>query len=351
MSPRRLRIGILGATGLVGQRLVHMLQDHPFFELAAVAASDRSIGRRFGDACPWRLPFEMPEQAARLTVAACEPPLDCDIVVSSLPSDVAAVAEPAFAAAGYPVISNSSALRMDPDVPLVVPEINPDHLDLVAAQRATRGFDRGFVVTNPNCSTIALVLALAPLDVRFGIQTVAVTTMQAASGAGYPGVPSLDLVDNVIPYIGGEEEKVETEPQKIMGRVDAGTLTHAAFRISAQCNRVAVHEGHLESVRITFRDRPTPEQVAETLSAFRGLPQELGLPTAPARPLVVRAEPDRPQPRLDRDAERGMATVVGRISTDTLFDVKFTLLGNNMVRGAAGAALLNAELLVATGRI
>jgi aspartate-semialdehyde dehydrogenase len=206
MSRRRLRIGILGATGLVGQRLIHMLQDHPFFELSAVAASDRSIGRRFGDACPWRLPFEMPEQAAGLTVAACEPPLDCDLVVSSLPSDVATEAEPAFAAAGYPVISNSSALRMDPDVPLVVPEVNPDHLDLIAVQRAARGFDRGFVVTNPNCSTIALVLALAPLDARFGIETVAVTTMQAASGAGYPGVPALDLVDNVIPYIGGEEE-------------------------------------------------------------------------------------------------------------------------------------------------
>ena len=351
MGRNPLRIGVLGATGLVGQRLVHMLVGHPYFALSAVAASDRSVGRRYGDACPWRLPYDMPTGAAGLTVAACEPPLDCDVIISSLPSDVASFAEPAFAAAGYPVISNSSALRMDDDVPLVVPEVNPEHFGLVDTQRARRGFDRGFVVTNPNCSTIALVLALAPLEARFGLESVAVTTMQAVSGAGYPGVASLDVVDNVIPHIGGEEDKVETEPQKILGRLDGGGLVHAPFRVSAQCNRVAVQEGHLESVRIAFRDRATPGEVAEALEAFRGLPQQLGLPTAPARPLVVRTEPDRPQPRLDRDTECGMATVVGRIAADTIFDVKLTLLGHNMVRGAAGAALLNAELLVATGRI
>jgi aspartate-semialdehyde dehydrogenase len=348
---RPRRVAILGATGLVGQRLVHMLQGHPFFEVAAVAASDRSVGKRYGDACPWRLPVPIPERVAALTVAACEPPIECDLVVSSLPSGVATEAEPAFAAAGLPVISNSSALRMEADVPLVVPEVNPDHFGLIDVQRERRGFDRGFVVTNPNCSTIALVLALAPLEARFGIESVAVTTMQAVSGAGYPGVASIDVVDNVLPFIDGEEEKVETEPQKILGRLAGAAIEHAPFRVSAQCTRVAVQEGHLESVRIAFRDRATPEDVAEALAGFQGLPQELRLPTAPARPIVVRTEPDRPQPRLDRDAELGMATVVGRIAPDTIFDVKLTLLGNNMVRGAAGAALLNAELLVATGRI
>jgi aspartate-semialdehyde dehydrogenase len=348
MTTKR-RIGILGATGLVGQRLAHMLRDHPTFEISAVAASDRSVGRPYGEACPWRLPVEMPASVARLRVEPCEPPLDCDLVVSSLPTAAALEAEPAFAAAGYPVVSNSSALRMDDDVPLVVPEANADHLALVDAQRRRRGFDRGFVVTNPNCSTIALVLALAPLDARFGLDAVMVTTMQAISGAGYPGVASIDVVDNVIPHIGGEEEKVENEPQKILGALEGDRVRPAAFAVSAQCNRVAVHEGHLASVRIRFKERPSVAEVADALAAFRGVPQELGLPSAPARPVVVRTEADRPQPRLDRDAEAGMATVVGRIAPDTIFDVKLTLLGNNMVRGAAGAAILNAELLAARG--
>ncbi len=347
MSKRR--IGILGATGLVGQRLVHMLRDHPYFEVSALAASDRSVGKRFGDACPWRLPFEMPSNVAGMMVRACEPPLDCDVVISSLPSGVALEAEPAFARAGYAVISNSSALRMDPDVPLVVPEVNPDHIGLVDAQRRLRGYDRGYVLTNPNCSTIALVLALAPLHMQFGVEAAVVTTMQAISGAGYPGVASIDITDNVVPYIGGEEEKVETEPQKILGALDGDAIRHAEFRVSAQCNRVAVQEGHLESVRLSFRTKPSVADVVEALSAFRGEPQQRELPTAPAHPVIVRMEEDRPQPRLDRDAEHGMATVVGRIATDSIFDIRFTLLGHNMVRGAAGAALLNAELLVARG--
>lgn len=347
MSERKRRIGILGATGLVGQRLVHMLRNHPYFEVSALAASDRSAGKAYGEACPWRLPFELPAEVAGLEVLPCEPPLDCDIVVSSLPSDAAAEAEPAFAAAGYPVISNSSALRMDPDVPLVVPEINPDHIGLVEVQKARRGFDKGFVLTNPNCSTIALVLALAPLEARFGLDTVVVTTLQAVSGAGYPGVPSVDITDNVLPYISGEEDKVETEPQKILGRLAGDAIQHAEFRVSAQCNRVAVQEGHLENVRLSFKSKPSLDDVVDALASFRGLPQELRLPSAPGRPVVVRDEADRPQPRLDRAAESGMATVVGRVALDTVFDIKLTLLGHNMVRGAAGAALLNAELLVA----
>jgi aspartate-semialdehyde dehydrogenase len=349
MHKKKLRVGVLGATGLVGQRLVHMLRDHPDFEVSALAASDRSEGKRYADACTWRLPFDMPASVAEIRVGPCEPPLDCDLVVASLPSDIAVEAEAAFAAAGYPVISNSSAYRMADDVPLVVPEINPDHVKLVEEQKRRRGYDRGFILTNPNCSTIALVLALAPLQQRFGLEAVVVTTMQAISGAGYPGVPSLDVVDNVYPYIGGEEEKVESEPQKILGRFAAGRIEHAPIRISAQCNRVNVQDGHLASVCVKFSRPAGVAEVREALTTYRGLPQELRLPTAPERPVVVRDEKDRPQPRLDRDAEGGMATVVGRIAPDAVLDVKFTLLGHNTIRGAAGAALLNAELLVAQG--
>jgi aspartate-semialdehyde dehydrogenase len=347
----RRRVGILGATGLVGQRLIHMLRDHPYFEVSALAASDRSEGKRFADACAWKLPFPMPHGVAGMTLGACAPPLDCDVVIASLPSDVALEAEASFAAAGYPVISNSSAYRMAEDVPLVVPEINPDHIDMIGEQRRLRGYDKGYLITNPNCSTIALVLALAPLHHRFGVEAVAVTTMQAVSGAGYPGVASIDITDNVLPFIGGEEEKVETEPLKILGRLSGGRIEPASFRVSAQCNRVNVQDGHLESVRVSFAEKPSLDAVADALASFRGLPQELRLPTAPERPVVVRTERDRPQPRLDRDAENGMATIVGRIERDTIFDVKFTLLGHNTVRGAAGAALLNAELLVAKNLI
>jgi aspartate-semialdehyde dehydrogenase len=326
-----------------------MLRDHPYFEVSAVAASDRSEGKSYRDACTWRLPFEMPARVAEMRLGPCAPPLDCDVVVASLPSDVALESEAAFAAAGYPVISNSSAYRMAEDVPLVIPEINPDHVRLVDEQRRRRGYDRGFILTNPNCSTIALALALAPLDRAFGLEAVVVTTLQAVSGAGYPGVASIDITDNVVPFIGGEEEKVETEPQKILGRLVGTRVEHAPFKVSAQCTRVNVQDGHLETVRAKFSHPATVDQVRDALASFRGLPQELRLPTAPERPVVVREERDRPQPRLDRDAERGMATVVGRIAPDTIFDVKLTLLGHNTVRGAAGAALLNAELLVAQG--
>jgi len=341
------RVGILGATGLVGQRLIHMLREHPYFEVSALAASDRSEGKRFAEACTWRLPFELPAAASETKVRPCAPPLDCDLVIASLPSDIAVEAEAAFAAAGYPVISNSSAYRMHEDVPLIVPEINPDHLGLVEGQKKKRGYGSGFMITNPNCSTIALVLALAPLQQRFGLEAVMVTTMQAVSGAGYPGVASIDITDNVLPFIGGEEEKMEAEPQKIMGRLAGTRVELASFKVSAQCNRVNVQDGHLESVRVKLGRPATIEEVTEAFASFRGLPQELRLPTAPERPVIVRPEKDRPQPRLDRDAENGMATVVGRISKDTIFDFKFTLLGHNTVRGAAGAALLNAELLVA----
>jgi aspartate-semialdehyde dehydrogenase len=341
------RVGILGATGTVGQRLIHMLGEHPYFEVTALAASDRSEGKRFAEVCNWKLPFEMPEAVRDIKVYPCKPPLDCDVVIASLPSDIALEAETAFAAAGLPVISNSSAYRMHDDVPLVVPEINPDHLSLIETQKKNRGYTSGYMITNPNCTTIGLVMALAPLEQRFGLEAVMMTSLQAISGAGYPGVASMDIIDNVMPFISGEEEKVEVEPQKILGRFTNARIEPAPFRVSAQCNRVPVQDGHLESVRVKLRRTATVEEVIEAFRSFTGLPQELKLPTAPARPLIVRSEKDRPQPRLDRDAENGMATVLGRISRDTIFDFKFTLISHNTIRGAAGAALLNAELLVA----
>jgi aspartate-semialdehyde dehydrogenase len=326
-----------------------MLRNHPDFEVTALAASDRSEGKRFADVCSWKLPFEPPASVRDIKVFGCKPPLDCDVIISSLPSDIAVEAEAAFAAAGFPVISNSSSYRMPEDVPLVVPEINPDHLDVIPAQKKNRGYDKGYIVTNPNCTTIGLVMALAPLGQAFGLEAVMMTSMQAISGAGYPGVASMDIIDNVMPFIGGEEEKVEIEPQKIMGRLTGGKIEPAPFKVSAQCNRVPVQDGHLESVRVKLVKPATVEEVVEALSNFKGLPQELKLPTAPAQPVIVRFEKDRPQPRLDRDAGDGMSTVVGRISKDTVFDFKFTLISHNTIRGAAGAAILNAELLVAKG--
>jgi aspartate-semialdehyde dehydrogenase len=328
-----------------------MLRNHPNFEVTALAASDRSEGKRFIDVCNWKLPFEMPDAVKEIKVYACKPPLDCDLVIASLPSDIALESEAAFAAAGYPVISNSSAFRMHEDVPLVVPEINPDHIDIIPLQKKNRGYDRGFMVANPNCTTIGLAMALAPLQQRFGLEAVMMTSMQAISGAGYPGVASMDIIDNVMPFIGGEEEKCEVEPQKIMGRFTGARIEAAPFKVSAQCNRVPVQDGHLESVRVKLSRQATVEDVADALASFKGLPQELKLPTAPTRPIIVRTEKDRPQPRLDRDAENGMATVVGRISRDTIFDFKFTLISHNTIRGAAGAALLNAELLAAKGML
>ncbi len=341
------RVGILGATGTVGQRLIHLLREHPYFEVTALAASERSEGKRFAEVCHWKLPVEMPEAVKDMRVWPCQPPLDCDLMIASLPAEIALEAEAAFAAAGFPVISNSSAFRMREDVPLIVPEINPDHLDLIPVQQKNRGYDRGYLITNPNCTTIGLVLALAPLQQRFGLEAVMMTSMQAISGAGYPGVAAMDIIDNVMPYIGGEEEKCEVEPQKILGKLSGTKIIAAPFAVSAQCNRVNVQDGHLESVRVKLSRKATVEEVVAAFSSFTGLPQALKLPTAPAHPVIVRTEKDRPQPRLDRDAENGMATVVGRISKDTIFDFKFTLISHNTIRGAAGAAVLNAELLVA----
>jgi aspartate-semialdehyde dehydrogenase len=340
----KLRVGILGATGVVGQRFIQMLEGHPQFEVTALAASDRSQGKSYRAATTWRLLGEMPAAVRELVVVAPEPPLDCDVVFSSLPTEFARSAEGAFAAAGYPVITNSSPYRMDADVPLVVPEINADHLGLLDGRK-----NGGFVVTNPNCSAIMVTMALAPLHARFGVTAAVVTTMQALSGAGYPGVASLDIVDNVIPYIASEEEKIQAETGKILGRLNGGHIEAAPFPVSAQCHRVHVQDGHLGAIRVKLARPATLDSLREAWSSFRGVPQELRLHTAPAEPIQVRNELDRPQPRLDRDAGGGMTVTVGRIAKDTVLDWRFLALSHNTVRGAAGAALLNAELLLARG--
>jgi len=344
---RKFRVGILGATGVVGQRFIQLLERHPQFAVTALAASDRSQGKKYAEACMWRLPGDMPESVKEIVVQSPAPPLECDLVFSSLPGDIAGEVEESLAHAGYPVISNSSSHRMDADVPLLIPEVNHEHLSLIHAQRAARGFDRGFIVTNPNCSTVMIAMALAPLHARFGVTACVATTMQALSGAGYPGVASLDITDNVLPFIGGEEEKIETETVKILGRVSEGIIKEAQVLVSAQCNRVNVTDGHMGALRVKLGHEAKPEQVRDALASFASLPQELHLHSAPAQPIIVRDEVDRPQPRLDRDAGNGMSVTVGRIAPDRVFDYHFVALSHNTIRGAAGAAILNAELLIA----
>jgi aspartate-semialdehyde dehydrogenase len=347
---KRFRVGILGATGTVGQRFLQLLEDHPQFEVTALAASDRSQGKTYSDACAWRLPGEMPESVRAMIVEAPRPPLACDLVFSSLPGEMAREVEGEFARTGFPVISNSSAYRMDEDVPLLIPEINHEHLQLLDAQRA-KNSSGGFIVTNPNCSTIMIALALAPLHARFGLEAVVATTLQALSGAGYPGVPSLDATDNVIPFIENEEEKIEEETQKILGVMKESRVEHAPFALSAQVHRVNVTEGHMAALRVKLARRADLEEVKDALASYTSLPQELKLHSAPARPVVVREERDRPQPRLDRDAGRGMTVTVGRVRPDRVLDFRLVALSHNTIRGAAGAAILNAELLVATDRL
>ena len=348
---KKFRVGILGATGVVGQRFIQLLQNHPQFEVAALAASDRSQGKPYSQACTWRLPADMPERVRQIVVQPPAPPLDCDFVFSSLPTEVAKDAEENFARAGYPVISNSSPQRMGADVPLLIPEVNPEHLALIDVQRKNRGYDHGFIVTNPNCSAIVIVMALAPLHKKFGIESCVVTTMQALSGAGYPGVASLDATDNVIPFIGGEEEKIEAETLKLLGRVNSNVIDEPAMTVSAQCNRVNVSDGHMASIRVKLSQPAKLDQLRQALASFTSDPQQLKLHSAPEKPIIVRDENDRPQPRLDRDSGNGMSVTVGRIMPDNVLDFRFVALGHNTIRGAAGAAILNAELLVARNKL
>jgi aspartate-semialdehyde dehydrogenase len=345
---KKIKVGILGATGMVGQRFVQLLAEHPWFEIAALTASERSVGIPYGEACHWVVSGDVPAIAKEMVVQESKPGLACRLVFSAMPAQVAGPIEEEFASAGYAVSSNSRNHRMDPDVPLLVPEVNPDHLALIETQRRRRGW-KGFIVTNPNCCAAPLVLALKPLWDRFGITTLNVVTMQALSGAGYPGVPSLDILDNVIPYIGGEEGKVESEPLKLLGRLEGKVIEEAEMIISAQCNRVATREGHLEAVSVKLRREASREEVVQALRDFRGPLQGMGLPSAPERPIMVREENDRPQPRLDRDEGKGMSVVVGRVRECPVLDYKFLVLGHNTIRGAAGAAILNAELLKAKG--
>ncbi|MDP3150389.1 MAG: aspartate-semialdehyde dehydrogenase [Ignavibacteria bacterium] len=345
MSSQKIKVGILGATGSVGQKFIQLLNDHPFFEIAEVAASDRSAGKKYKDAVNWFLPTPIPSAIANLTVKNCEPGLDCGVVFSGLDANIAGEIEEAFANAGYHVISNSKNHRFDKDVPLLIPEVNPDHLGLIKVQK----YGKGSIVTNPNCSTIGLLLALKPLVDAFGIEQLNVVTMQALSGAGYPGVSSLDIIDNVIPFIGGEENKMETEPLKIFGTFNGSEIEMSKFKISASCNRVAVVDGHLESVQVKLKNKPSKEEIISVWQNFKGEPQEYDLPLAPVQPIHYFSEDKYPQPRLHRNIDKGMAAAVGRLRDCNLFDYKFSVLSHNTVRGAAGGAILCAELMKAKG--
>jgi aspartate-semialdehyde dehydrogenase len=344
MTDGRIPVAILGATGNVGQRFVQLLADHPWFRVAELVASERSAGKCYGEATDWRLGARMPQTAGSLPVLDYNADLQSPVVFSGLPGEVAGEIEQRLASKGHAVLSNTSTHRMEPDVPLLIPEVNAGHAEAIATQKRNRGWS-GYIVTNPNCSTIHLVLALKPLHDVFGLDAVLATTLQAVSGAGYPGVPSLDMIDNVVPYIGGEEEKIETESQKLLGGYEvAAGFVPADFVLSAHCNRVPVRDGHTECVSVRLRTPATPEEAIAAFEDFRGVPQELGLPSAPPQPVIVRREANRPQPVFDRDDANGMASVVGRVRECPLLGLKFVVLGHNTVRGAAGASILNAEL-------
>ena len=348
---QRYNVGILGATGLVGQRLTQRLVGHPWFRVTAVAASDRSAGEPYGQIVSWRLPGEPPAEVASLEVRPCraENMHDCDLVMSALDAAVARRVEHEMVAAGLVVVSNSSAFRMKPDVPLLIPEINSAHLDLLEAQRS--GGNGGYIVTNPNCSVAGLALVLAPLDRAFGVRRAVVTTLQALSGAGLGGPRALELLDNVVPHIPGEEEKIERELRKILGTVSASTPVESQVLVSAHCHRVPTVDGHLEAVSLELERQASPEEVAAALGEFAA-PEEVQRLPSTREPLIqIRHEPDRPQPRLDRDCGDGMSVVVGRIRRCPVLGCKLELLSNNLVRGAAGGALLNAELVAARGLV
>jgi aspartate-semialdehyde dehydrogenase len=342
-------IGILGATGMVGQRFIQLLENHPWFEVTWLAASDRSSGKSYGEAAQWRLDTPLPERIARMTVAPADPEGAPRIIFAALDAGIARELEPRFANAGCAVVSNSSAYRMAPNVPLVIPEINAEHLHLIEEQPSRRE-SGGYMVTNPNCSTIGLVMALKPIEQRFGIEQIFVTTMQAVSGAGYPGVPSMDILGNVVPYIGSEEEKMEAETLKLLGRLEGHAVTPLPARISASCNRVAVEDGHTETVSIKLASPATREELLAAWAEFKPLAGQK-LPTAPDQPVEWAPQPDRPQPRLDRNRGNGMAVTVGRLRPCNVLDWKFTVLSHNTIRGAAGAAILNAELLASLGKL
>ncbi len=354
-AQKRIPVAVLGATGMVGQRFIELLQGHPWFELVALAASDRHEGRPYAQVAQWRLSgSEMPNSAASLPVISCSPdalPIDIKIAFSALPAEVAGDIEAAFAQAGIAVFSNAKNYRIQDDVPLLIPEVNADHALALIEQRKKRGW-KGSIVTNANCSATPLVMALKPLQETFGVRKVMVTTLQAISGAGYPGIPSYDILDNAIPYISGEEEKVESETRKMLGKWNEGSgFTDASMVVSAQCNRVATREGHLECVSVELHTGTSPEGIIAAWQNYTSVSQSLKLPSAPEQVLIYRSEPNRPQTLLDRDAGHGMSVTIGRLRPCPILSYKFVLLGHNTIRGAAGGSILNAELCVSKGLI
>jgi aspartate-semialdehyde dehydrogenase len=345
----RRRVAVLGATGAVGQSFIRLLANHPWFELSEVAASERSAGKPYGEAARWIGADVLPPEVARLTVLPCDPArITADIVFSALDSSAAGEAEPAFARAGKVVLTNAKNYRMDPDVPLVIAEVNPSHLDILEVQRAGRGWT-GAIVANGNCSSIIASLPLAPIHERFGIRKVIAMTMQAVSGAGYPGVPTLDILGNVIPFISDEEPKIEAEMQKFLGTANGRTIRHADFLVSAHANRVPVEHGHTVCLSVALETRADAAEVARAIAEWRGDESARGLPSSPERPLLLTEQPDQPQPRRQVDTGNGMTVMVGRVRADPVLDVKLVAMGHNVIRGAAGASVLNAELMLRRG--
>ncbi len=342
---KKITVGILGATGMVGQKFIELLSAHPWFEITALAASERSVGKRYAEAMRWSMPATLLPEIGNMPVVSCQPDLPCDVVFSGLDSSIAGEIEISFAKAGYKVISNTSNHRMDSKVPLLIPEINGSHLELIQHQE----YGKGAIITNPNCSVIGIAMALKPLLDNWGVEAVHAVTLQALSGAGYPGVPSMDILDNVIPFIAGEEAKIEREPLKILGHYENGEIVSNTMRLSAHCNRVSVADGHLACVSVKLKHKSNAVDIIKAWEEFRGEPQHLNLPTAPKRPLIYLNDERHPQPKLHRSLESGMAVSIGRLRECPLLDWKFILLSHNTIRGAAGCAILNAELMVKKG--
>ena len=345
---KKISVAILGATGIVGQRFVQLLQDHPWFEITTLVGSERSAGKTYREACNWVLEGDPPYGLLDMVVQPLSPNLPARLVFSALPSPIAKEAEPRLAEAGFVVCSNASAFRQDPDVPVIIPEVNGDHIKMVEWQAERRGW-KGLIVTSPNCTTTGTVMPLKPLDEAFHITRVFATSIQAVSGAGYPGLPFIDMIDNVIPYIKGEEEKIEAESRLLLGHVRENKRIPAKIAISAQANRAAVQHGHTVCLSIEFENKPTIDEAIEVLRNYRGPEIARDLPSAPPRPIIVRPEPNRPQPRRDRDAQNGMVATVGRVRACPIFDIKLVSVIHNAIRGAAGGSVLNAELLVFGG--
>ncbi|MFH1641421.1 MAG: aspartate-semialdehyde dehydrogenase [Nanoarchaeota archaeon] len=355
---KKIKCGILAGTGMVGQKYIMLLENHPWFEISYITASERSAGKKYSEAVSgrWHMPSDIPENVKDIMVEKMDTVSkvkeNCDFVFSALGSGPAKEWEERYAEAGIKVVSNASAHRHTPDVPMLIPEINPEHLDIIQKQQKNRGWKEGFIVVKPNCSLQSYMTPLFALHKKFKIKKAIITTLQSVSGAGHPGVSSFDILDNIVPYIGGEEEKSEREPQKILGKIEGNKITYnESFQISAHCNRVPTIDGHMACISVEFEKKPTVDEILNTWKEFKGVPQELDLPMAPKQPIIYREEPDRPQTRLDRDSDKGMACVCGRLRDCNIFHYRFTALSHNTIRGAAGGGILNAELLYKKGFI